>query len=114
MELTYHQEGDYLIPDLEIGEEQEEAIGKYGMLRKTFLKENRKGWYQGMMLSGKLDRHLLQIERAATERMEVLMEGLLEKYPAPDKGKDPLAWAAHMNGLLAMAEESVLQELVYS
>lgn len=46
--------------------------------------------------------------------MEVLVEGLLGKYPAPDKGKDPLAWAAHMNSLTAMAEESVLQELVYS
>ena len=113
MELTYHQEGDYLIPDLTIGEEQE-PIGKYGMLRKTFLKENKRGWYQGMMLSGKLDRHLAQVEKAAAERMETLMEGLLERYPAPDKGKDPLAWTAHMNGLQAMAEESVLQELVYS
>ena len=113
MELTYHWEGDYLIPDLAIGEEQE-PIGKYGMLRKTFLKENRAGWYQGMMLEGKLDSHLADIEEAAAERMEVLVERLLEKYPAPDKRKDPLAWAAHMNSLTVMAEESVLQELVYS
>lgn len=113
MELTYHWEGDYLIPDLTIEEEQR-PIGKYGMLRKTFLKENRTGLYQGMMLSGKLDRHLAETEKAATERMEVLMEGLLERYPAPDKKKDQMAWAAHMNSLTAMAEESVLQELVYS
>ena len=113
MELTYHWEGDYLIPDLTIEEEQR-TIGKYGMLRKTFLKENRAGWYQGMMLEGKLDSHLADIEEAAAERMEALVEGLLEKYPAPDKGKDQLAWAAHMNSLTAMAEESVLQELVYS
>jgi hypothetical protein len=46
--------------------------------------------------------------------MEALVEGLLEKYPAPDKGKDQMAWAAHMNSLRTMAEESVLQELVYS
>ena len=113
MELTYHWEGDYLIPDLTIGEKQE-PIGKYGMLRKTFLKENRAGWYQGMMLSGELNGHLAEIEKAATERMEILVERLLEKYPAPDKGKDQMAWAAHMNSLTAMAEESVLQELVYS
>ncbi len=50
-----------------------------------------------MMLSGKLDRHLAETEKAATERMEVLMEGLLERYPAPDKKKDQMAWAAHMN-----------------
>ena len=113
MELTYHWEGDYLLPDLTIGEEQR-PIGKYGMLRKTFLKENRAGWYQGMMLTGKLDQHLADIEEAAVERMEVLVEGLLEKNPAPDKGKEPLAWAAHMNSLTAIAEEVVLQELVYS
>ena len=113
MELTYHWEGDYLIPDLTIGEEQR-PIGKYGMLRKTFLKENRAGWYQGMMLAGKLDSHPADIEEAAAERMEVLVEGLLEKYPAPDKGKDQMAWVAYINSLRAMAEESVLQELVYS
>ena len=77
MELTYHWEGDYLIPDLTIGEKQE-PIGKYGMLRKTFLKENRAGWYQGMMLSGELNGHLAEIEKAATERMEILVERLLE------------------------------------
>ena len=84
------------------------------MLHKTFLKENRAGWYQGMLLSGKLDKHLAEVEKAAEERMEILMEGLLKEYPAPDKGKDQLAWTAHMNMLTAMAEESVLQELVYS
>ncbi|MEY8268293.1 TnpV protein [Lachnospiraceae bacterium 64-25] len=113
MELTYHWEGDYLLPDLTVGEEQR-PIGKYGMLRKTFLKENRAGWYQGMMLTGKLDQYLADIEKAAAERMEVLMKGLLEKNPAPDKGKEALAWAAHMNSLMVMAEEVVLQELVYS
>lgn len=113
MELTYHRKGDYLFPNLAI-EEPEVTIGKYGMLRRTYLKENRKGWYQSMMLSGKLDSHLLGIEKAATERMEVLMKGLLEKYPVPDKEKDQMAWAAHMNGLTAMAEESILKELVYS
>lgn len=113
MELTYFQCGDYLLPNLTIGETHA-LTGKYEMLRKTFLKENRAGWYQGMMLSEKLDRHLAEVEKAAEERMEILMEGLLEKYPAPDKAKDQLAWAAHMGSLTAMAEESVLQELVYS
>lgn len=113
MELTYYRKGDYLFPNLTIGETHA-VTGKYEMLRKTFLKENRTGWYQGMLLSGKLDKHLAEIEKAAEERMEILMEGLLEKYPAPDKAKDQLAWAAHMGSLTAMAEESVLQELVYS
>ena len=91
-----------------------ETYREIRMLRKTFLKENRAGWYQGMMLTGKLDQYLADIEEAAAERMEVLMKGLLEKNPAPDKGKEGLAWAAHMNSLMVMAEEVVLQELVYS
>jgi predicted metal-dependent hydrolase len=57
---------------------------------------------------------LTEVETAAQERMEVLMKGLLEKYPAPDKEKDQMAWIAHMNSLTAMAEESILTELVYS
>ena len=112
MELTYHRRGDYLFPNLTIGEEQGN-IGKYGMLRKTFLKEHRQGWYQGMLLSGKLDSHLMETEKAAEERMETMMKGLLRSYPAPDKEKDQMAWAAHMNSLKAMAEESILQELIY-
>lgn len=112
MELTYYQHGDYLLPNLTIGETHA-VTGKYEMLRKTFLKENRTGWYLGILLSGKLDKHLAEVEKAAEERMEILMESLLEKYPAPDKGKDQLVWTAHMNMLIAMAKESILEELVY-
>ncbi len=113
MELTYHRRGDYLFPDLII-EGQGVTIGKYGMLRKTFMKENRRGWYQGLLLSGKLDGYLAEIDRTAQERMEGLMESLLERFPAPDKEDGQMAWMAHMNGLAAMAEETVLAELVYS
>ena len=113
MELTYHRKGDYLFPNLTI-ENEEVTIGKYGMLRRTFLKENRKNWYQSMLLSGKLDRHLMEIEKAAQERMEILMDGLLTAYPAPNKEADQMKWTAHMNMLTEMAEETVLTELVYS
>ena len=112
MELTYYQHGDYLLPNLTKGETHA-LTGKYEMLRKTFLKERRRGWYQGMLLSGKLDKHLAEVEKAAEERMEILMEDLLKKYPAPAKGKDQFAWAVHMNILTTMAEESILEELVY-
>lgn len=112
MKLTYYQKGDYLFPDLTITEEETET-GKYGMLRETFLKEHRRGWYQSLLLSGKLNRHLKETEKAARERMETIMKGLLESHPAPDKKVDPMAWTAHMNGLMAMAEEIILAELVY-
>lgn len=113
MELTYHRKGDYLFPNLTV-EEEEVTIGKYGMLRRTFLKEHKNSLYQSLFLTGKLNSHLEQIEKAAQERMDSQMEKLLEKNPAPDKEADPIAWTAHMNALMATAEESILTELVYS
>ena len=112
MELTYYRKGDYLFPNLTI-KSSENPIGKYGMLRRTFLKENRSNWYQSMMLTGKLDRYLMEIEKTAQERMEILMAGLLQKYPAPDKEANSIVWTAHMNMLKAMAEECVMNDLVY-
>ncbi len=85
-----------------------------GMLRRTFLKEHKNSLYQSLFLTGKLNSHLEQIEKAAQERMDSQMEKLLEKNPAPDKEADPMAWTAHMNVLMATAEESILTELVYS
>lgn len=113
MELTYHRKGDYLFPNLALTEESVQ-IGKYGMLRRTYLKEHRKNLYQSLLISGKLDSHLAEIEQTVQGRLENLMEGLLITYPAPDKEKNQIAWAAHMNSLTQMAEETVLTELVYS
>ena len=113
MELTYYRKGDYLFPNLAVKDEPQ-IIGKYGMLRRTYLKENRKNWYQSMLMSGSLNQHLAQIEEAAESRVENLLDSLNEKFPAPNKEKDPLAWAAHQNSLTAMAEEIVLKELVYN
>lgn len=112
MELTYYRKGDYLFPDLTI-ESNENSTGKYGMLRRTFLKEHRSNWYQSMMLTGKLDGHLMEMEKTAQERMETILKRLLVNNPAPDKENEPMKWMAHMNILTAMAEETVLTEVVY-
>jgi maltooligosyltrehalose synthase len=113
MELTYTMQGDYLIPDLALPEE-EMHIGRYGMLRRTYLKNHKKGTYAGLMISGKLNSHLIEIDRIAKERIELITVKLLESNPAPDKSIDPMGWAGHMNNLRHSAEESVLTELVYS
>ena len=74
MELTYHRKGDYLFPNLVIETEQIGTIGKYGMLRRTYLKENRPNWYQSMLATGKLTWHLSEIDQRANERLEQLTE----------------------------------------
>ena len=113
MELAYTMQGDYLIPGLVLPEE-EMHIGKYGMLRKTYLKNYRKGTYAGLMMSGKLNSHLIEIDRIAKERIEMSTTKLLESNPAPDKAVDTMGWTGHMNNLRHSAEELVLTELVYS
>ncbi|MCL6457807.1 MAG: TnpV protein [Gorillibacterium sp.] len=112
MELTYTQQGDYLLPDLTLPEE-ETHIGKYGILRKSYLKNYRKGIYANLMLSGSLNSHLAEIDRTARERMERMTAELLKNHPAPDKATDPMGWTGHMNNLRHSAEEMVLVELIY-
>ena len=112
--LLYRTEGDYLIPELTIEKPPTVLLGKYGMMRRTYLKQHRGGTYQSLLLSDQLNEHLQEIEQTAQERIELLMNQLLENEPAPEKEKDPIGWAAHMNILHQMAEETVLSELIYS
>jgi len=114
MNLTYHRKGDYLYPNLAIVNETSEPLGKYGLMRRTYLRENRTGWYKSMSLSGKLDHHLAEVERTAQERIDLMLKQMLKANPVPDKETDQMAWAAHMNHLLAVAEELVLKELLYA
>ena len=114
MNLTYHRKGDYLYPNLVIDNEPSESLGKYGLLRRTYLKQNRIGWYKSMLLSGKLEQHLAEVDRAAQERIERIMAQLLKTKPVPDQEADQLASTACMNNLLLQAEEIVLNELVYA
>ncbi|MCD7834527.1 MAG: TnpV protein [Lachnospiraceae bacterium] len=113
MEMSYYRSGDYLFPNLTISDGRpEENIGKYGMLRETYLKENKRGMYSSLLLTGKLNRYLADVEKAAQEILEVLMDGLQKAYPGPEKS-DQMAWVAHQNSLKEMAEETIYQELIY-
>lgn len=84
------------------------------MLRKTFLKNHRKGMYARLILSGKLNSHLSEIDLTARECIERITTKLLENSPAPDKASSQMAWVGHMNNLRYQAEETVLAELIYS
>lgn len=116
--LTYSQVGEYLLPDLILGEQasplQEEPIGKYGRIRKNFLKQHRAMSYNSLLLNEKLYPHLRETERTAGQRMEQLMKELIGKNPPPDKTTDQMGWVSHMNSLKAQAEEMILNELIYS
>ena len=116
MELTYSRNGDYWIPDVEMDEQPEGTIGKYGRMRKTFLKESRKGLYNELLLTGKLTEHLMETDRAAREQVEQIVnamakaEGLTEELKATDQ----MGWVGLMNNIRQAAEEIVLNQVIYS
>ena len=111
--LNYTQTGDYLLPNLILNQPRK-PLGKYGRLRRTYLKEQRPVLYNSMLLSGTLHPHLLEVEQTAESRMRQTMQELLKQNPAPNKEQYQMEWVQHMNSLKAQAEELVLTELIYS
>ena len=111
--VTYSTVGDYQLPNLTLPQ-QEKALGKYGRLRRTYLKEQRPVLYHTMLLSGSLYPHLMEVEQTAESRMQQMMAELLKQNPAPDKEKNQMSWVRHMNSLRAQTEEIILTELIYS
>ena len=113
MELTYTKHGDYYLPDLMAPESP--TVSKFGMLRRKFLRERRDGIYTGMLLTGKLNEHLEEIDRQANEMLERLMrqyaatEGVTESLKATNQ----MVWVQAMNSIQNRAEEIILRELVY-
>ena len=112
--MSYTLHGDYYLPDLVLREE-EPIYGKYGMLRKQFLKEHRSAGYQYLLLTGKLNEHLNQIDQEAREQVETLMEQMTEKQGVTEelKAQDQMEWVRLMNNIKASAEEMVLKEILY-
>ncbi len=117
--ITYHQEGDYLIPDIKLLEEnpkyKNKTIGKYGRLRLNYLKENKKGLYQQLLTENKLFEHLVDINEEAKTRIKLITNQIAEQEHINEyqKGKDALDWVCAMNNAQARAEEIVFKELIY-
>ena len=113
--LQYTQNGDYLIPNIELNQPQT-PLGKYGRMRRTFLKENRPILYNHLLLSGKLYLHLVEIDQTAKQRLEQMMLALTQAAGATEelKARDPMQWTGRMNACKAQAEEMIRNELIYS
>ena len=111
--VTYSTVGDYQLPNLTLPR-QEKALGKYGRLRRTYLKDHRPVLYNTMLLNGSLYPHLMEVEQTAESQMQQTMQGLLKQNPAPNKEQNQMVWVQHMNSLKAQAEELVMTELIYS
>ena len=113
--LSYTLHGDYYLPDLEINE-AEPTYGKYGIMRKQFLKEHRSARYQYLVLTGKLTEHLNQVDKEAREKVELLVEQLAEQWGVTEelKMQDQMEWVRMMNNIKNAAKEMVLLEIIYA
>ena len=117
LKVTFHKEGQALYPDLAIGNEGKEprTVGKYGLLRKTYLKNHRPALYQSLLIGGKLNDHLADIDEAATGRFMQLTDQIARAQGITEalKAENMLLWIQRMNAVRELADEIVLQELVY-
>ena len=113
MKLTYHTQGESLIPDLIAPDSP--AVGTWGMRRLKYLRQHRKPIYSGMLMTGTLNAHLEEIDRAAEEMTELLMTQIAEQEGVTEqlKAEDQMAWVQAMNNIRNRAEEIVLAKLIY-
>ena len=114
--LTYTRCGDYYIPGLTISEMESKPLGKYGRMRRTYLRERRPALWNSMILSDRLYAHLREIDDTANRRLEQMMPELMKQNGVTEelKAKDPMTWVGLMNNLRSQAEETILEELIYS
>ena len=112
--LSYTLHGDYYLLDLEINEE-EPTYGKYGIMRKQFLKEHRSARYQYLVLTGRLTEHLNQVDKEVREKVEMLVEQMAGQWGVTEelKMQNQMEWVRRMNNIKANVEEIVLKENIY-
>lgn len=113
--ITYHREGDYLIPDLYFPKQSTLHIGKYGRLRLNYLKEHKRDLYTKLMISGKLYTHLASIDEDATKKISSIINKLAEAEGINEdlKQTNQIEWVQAMNNIKNRAEEIVFNEIIY-
>ena len=114
-EITYTKQGDYLIPDLTLPTEPELQLGRYAMMHRNYLEQNKRVTYLNLLTSGKLNEHLYQTEQTALQRLELLTKQLSKEQGVTEelKEKAPMQWVGMMNNIRSQAEEVILTELIY-
>jgi len=116
MDIEYRKIGDYYLPNLVAPENIKNfKLGKYGKLRLKYLKDFKKSEYTILLMDNKLQKHLMQIDKQASDRFELLMNQLAEKENITEelKATNQMEWVGRMNNIKNRAEEIILKELIY-
>ena len=116
MDITYHEENGYLIPNVVVGCDTTRSIGKYGRMRRAYLREHRPVLYDVFVQNGILYDHLIETDNAAQSRLEVMVPALAKSAGATEalKAIDQLKWVGIMNACKAQAEEVIFQEIIFA
>ena len=111
---TYREENGRLIPEIKLPEQTEYQIGKYGRMHLDYIKQHRRGRYTTLLIEGKLNTRLHEIDLEANEMLETIIHRLTAERGIDEnmKALDMLRWVAEMNNIKANAEEIVLREVV--
>lgn len=114
-EITYTRHGDYLLPDLSMPEQEPQEIGRYGLLRRTYLRTRRKGLYTILLTRVTLNQHLAEVDRQANDMRNQLVRQMAAAQNITEKLKaeNQMAWIGAMNQIRVCADEIVLKELIY-
>ena len=116
MDITYHEENGYLIPNVVVGCDTTRPIGKYGRMGREYLREHRPVLYGVFVQNGILYDHLIETDNAAQSRLEVMVPALAKSAGATEalKAIDQLKWVGIMNACKAQAEEVIFQEIIFA
>ena len=116
MEITYHKENGYLIPNVVVGCDTTRPIGKYGRMRRQYLREHRPVLFGVMVQNGTLFDHLIETEDTAQSRLEVMVPALAKTAGATEtlKAADQMKWVGIMNTCKTQAEEVIFQEIIFA
>ena len=111
---TYHEENGHLIPNVTLPEQTDYQIGKYGRMHLDYIKQHRRGRYTTLLIEGKMNARLYEIDLEANEMLETIIPRLVAERGIDEdlKAHDMLRWVAEMNNIKASAEEIVLREVV--
>ena len=113
---TLSADGNYSLPDLALPDEPEYNIGRFGMMRRQYLKNYHKVFYTALLTGGKLNEHLYEIDQTANDRMDILskqmakVEGVTEQL----KSENQMLWVQKMNNIRNRVEEIIREELIYA
>lgn len=112
MKLTYHWEGDYLIPDLTAPESPK--IGIWGERRRQFLRKHQRPIYDAMLMNGTLNAHLEEINLSAEEIMNQLMIQIAKEESIDNilKTQNQSKWVCKMNNIRSRVEEIIWHDLI--